>query len=46
VRPPEGSLAIGDSTRARERLGWRPQTGFDALIAEMVAADLAALQRG
>jgi len=46
VRPPEGSLAIGDSTRARERLRWIPEIGFEALIAEMVAADLAALQRG
>jgi len=45
VRPPEGSLAIGDSTRARERLRWSPQTGFEALIAEMVAADLAALRQ-
>ena len=46
VRPPEGSLVIGDSTLARESLGWSPQIGFEALIAEMVAADLAALQRG
>jgi GDPmannose 4,6-dehydratase len=46
VRPPEGSLAIGDSTLARERLGWSPQTGFEELIAEMVAADLAELRRG
>jgi GDPmannose 4,6-dehydratase len=43
VRPPEGSLAIGDPTRARERLGWNPQTSFEQLIAEMVAADLEAL---
>jgi len=44
VRPPEASPAIGDSTRAHERLGWRAQTGFEQLIAEMVAADLAALR--
>jgi GDPmannose 4,6-dehydratase len=44
VRPPESSPAVGDSTRARERLDWHPQTAFEQLIAEMVAADLAALQ--
>jgi len=44
VRPPEASPAIGDSRRARELLGWSPQISFEALIAEMVAADLAALQ--
>ena len=44
VRPPEASPAIGDSTRARERLGWCAQTGFEQLIAEMVAADLASLR--
>ena len=43
VRPPERALAIGDPTRARERLGWSAQTSFEQLIAEMVAADLAAL---
>ncbi len=46
VRPPEASPAIGDPTRARERLGWSARTGFEELIAEMVAADLAALAGG
>ncbi len=45
VRPPEASPAIGDSSRARSSLGWLAQTSFEQLIAEMVAADLAALQR-
>ncbi len=44
VRPPEASPAIGDNRRAREQLGWSPQISFEELIAEMVAADLAALQ--
>ena len=43
VRPPEGSPAIGDPTRARERLGWSATTSFEALIGEMVAAELDAL---
>ena len=43
VRPPERALAIGDPQRARERLGWSVRTSFEQLIAEMVAADVAAL---
>jgi GDPmannose 4,6-dehydratase len=43
VRPPEGSAAIGDPARARERLGWSATTSFEALIGEMVAAELEAL---
>ena len=44
-RPTEVHHLCGDATKARERLGWRPQTGFRQLVAEMVAADLAALDR-
>jgi GDPmannose 4,6-dehydratase len=43
VRPHEDAAAIGDASRARERLGWRAETSFEQLIAAMVAADLAAL---
>jgi GDPmannose 4,6-dehydratase len=43
VRSPEPVELVGDATRARERLGWAPEHGFDELIAEMVAADVAAL---
>ena len=39
-RPTEVDLLIGDATKARERLGWTPTTGFEAMVAEMVAADL------
>ncbi len=45
VRPPEGSPATGDSSRARQQLGWSPATPFESLIAEMVEADLEALRR-
>ena len=44
-RPTEVHHLCGDATKARERLGWRPQTGFRQLVAEMVEADLAALDR-
>jgi len=44
VRAPEVTLNIGDPTRAREELGWRPQLSFEGLIERMVRADLLALE--
>lgn len=44
VRAPEPTAPIGNPARARERLGWTPQIGFEQLIGEMVAADLAELR--
>lgn len=41
VRGPEPYPSVGDPAKARETLGWTPRTSFDALIAEMVGADLA-----
>ena len=43
VRPPEAAVPVGDPGLAEERLGWRAETSFEAMIAEMVAADLAEL---
>jgi GDPmannose 4,6-dehydratase len=40
VRPAEVDHLIGDYTKAREQLGWTPQTDFEALIRLMVDADL------
>lgn len=42
-RPTEVQLLIGDSTKAREQLGWVPRVGFSELVAMMVDADIAAL---
>ena len=42
VRPPEATPPVGDPSHARAALGWEPEISFEALIAEMVAADLAA----
>jgi GDPmannose 4,6-dehydratase len=39
-RPAEVDLLLGDSTKARERLGWTPRLGFRELIEVMVDADL------
>jgi len=33
-------LLIGDPTAAREKLGWRPKVGFEALVEAMVKSDL------
>jgi GDPmannose 4,6-dehydratase len=44
VRPPERTPPVGDPSRARRVLGWEPRIGFEAMIAEMVDADLAALR--
>ena len=42
VRPRESSPPVGDASKARRELGWEPRTPFEELIAEMVAADVAA----
>lgn len=39
-RPTEVDTLLGDPAKAREKLGWKPEITFDALVAEMVAADL------
>ena len=45
VRPAEVDHLIGDSTKAREQLGWQPRTDFEGLIRLMVDSDLKLLQR-
>jgi GDPmannose 4,6-dehydratase len=44
VRPAEVDLLIGDPTKAKERLGWVPETTFDELIRLMTRADLELLK--
>ncbi|HET6497469.1 MAG TPA: GDP-mannose 4,6-dehydratase [Coriobacteriia bacterium] len=39
-RPAEVHHLLGDSTKAREKLGWVPEVGFEQLVAMMVDADL------
>ena len=45
TRPAEVDHLIGDTTKARERLGWQPKTDFETLIRLMVDADLERLSR-
>jgi GDPmannose 4,6-dehydratase len=44
VRTPERTLNVGDPTRARERLGWRPRVSFEQLVERMVRADVHELE--
>jgi GDPmannose 4,6-dehydratase len=44
VRPAEPLEQRGDSRRAHDVLGWQPEITFEALVAAMVDADLAALR--
>ena len=44
-RPAEIDQLVGDSTKARKALGWRPTYTFDELVTEMVQADLETLSR-
>jgi GDPmannose 4,6-dehydratase len=39
-RPAEVEVLLGDSSKARRTLGWEPRISLDALIKEMVDADL------
>jgi GDPmannose 4,6-dehydratase len=40
LRPAEVDLLVGDSRRARERIGWEPGHTFPELVREMVRSDL------
>jgi GDP-L-fucose synthase len=44
-RPTEVETLLGDPTKAKEKLGWTPQTSFDELVAEMVREDLKSAER-
>ncbi len=39
-RPTEVELLIGDNTKAKTKLGWKPKYTLDMLVKEMVQADL------
>ena len=39
-RPAEVDTLLGDATKARQRLGWQPRTTLEAMVSEMVRADL------
>ncbi len=40
-RPAEVETLLGDATRAREKLGWKPRTDLQELVTDMVRSDFA-----
>jgi len=44
-RPTEVEQLIGDPGKARQKLGWRHEVGFEELVREMVACDLETVKR-
>jgi GDPmannose 4,6-dehydratase len=44
-RPTEVESLLGDPTKAKEKLGWEPEVSFEALVQEMIQADLEAAKR-
>jgi GDPmannose 4,6-dehydratase len=44
-RPTEVSSLLGDASLAKEKLGWKPKTSFDDMVAEMIAQDLRDAER-
>ena len=43
MRPKEGRQLVGDSSKARKLLGWKPKHNFKQFVRIMVDADLALL---
>lgn len=44
-RPTEVDVLIGDSTKAKEKLGWQPKYSLKKLVQEMVISDLSLFKR-
>ncbi|MDE2750732.1 MAG: GDP-mannose 4,6-dehydratase [Chloroflexota bacterium] len=44
MRPAEVDLLVGDPAKAKRKLGWAPEVGFEELIGMMVEADLKKLR--
>jgi GDPmannose 4,6-dehydratase len=46
MRPAEVDLLVGDSSKARRKLGWQPTVTFAELVHLMVDSDLDLLENG
>jgi GDPmannose 4,6-dehydratase len=44
-RPTEVETLLGDCSKAKEKLGWLPETSFEELVREMVESDLELARR-
>jgi GDPmannose 4,6-dehydratase len=45
LRPAEVDHLLGDSSKAQQQLGWKPQVNFKQLVEMMVDADLARVEK-
>lgn len=46
LRPAEVDVLLGDASKARVKLGWKPEISLEQLVTEMVEADLARINSG
>jgi GDPmannose 4,6-dehydratase len=46
LRPTEVEHLMGDPSKAKAKLGWKPRVGFERLVEMMVESDLALASRG
>jgi GDPmannose 4,6-dehydratase len=44
ARPPDAVHLVGDATKARTRLGWKPTVSFEQLVRMMVDSDVAEVE--
>lgn len=44
-RPTEVDLLVGDATKAQQQLGWKPKHSLQALVKDMVHADLSLMRK-
>ena len=40
-RPAEVETLLGDASKARKTLGWKPKISFNNLVSEMIESDIA-----
>jgi len=45
-RSAEVNVLLGDSSKAKEKLGWEHETSFEDLVKEMVDADMESISKG
>ena len=44
MRPAEVDVLRGDSTKAQNELGWKPNTSFEEMVSKMVNNDIQLLK--
>ena len=44
-RPAEVETLLGDATKAKNLLGWKPKTSFNSLVSEMIESDIKEVEK-